>query len=200
LRWSLVWQKIDEEAHRTTLQEDVTNIAFLGHGIKLSFPATTKSLREKILQNNGVIATEYLPNVHYQKAFFVQRNRLQAALADVVIPVQANAKGGTAHTVRFAKKYGKRLVGIKLPGTTGILEELDNNTHPIVNVFTANGCRALDKLFRDLAEEKGKSTFPYSHFIEKIRKESKFRYIIHSDIEKLKTMLDDLISDIENQE
>ena len=99
--------------HRTSVSEGVRNLAFLGHGINIVFPQETAQTRDRILKAGGAVATEYLPNEHYQKRYFVERNRLQAGLADFVIPVEAHPTGGTAHTVRFARQLGKPVIGIR---------------------------------------------------------------------------------------
>jgi predicted Rossmann fold nucleotide-binding protein DprA/Smf involved in DNA uptake len=44
---------IDEEAHRASLRDRVTNVAFLGTGIKEVFPRHTGGLRQRIVRNGG---------------------------------------------------------------------------------------------------------------------------------------------------
>jgi len=45
----------------------------------------------------------------------IARNRLQAALSDIVIVAQCPEHSGTMHTVRFAQKYGKKVLAVKFP-------------------------------------------------------------------------------------
>ena len=116
---------IDAEAHATSTAIGTRNIAFLGHGINHIFPASTAQERTAIIQKGGAVVTEYLPDERFQKAYFVRRNRLQAAPSNIVIPVEADSKSGTAHTFNFAKAYGKKLVGIRLPGGgSGIADDI----------------------------------------------------------------------------
>ncbi len=95
---------IDQIIHKNSLRFDIKTIAFIGTGILLNYPSGSEKLRQEIHQKGGAIVSEYLPHDSYSAANFVHRNRLQAGLARVVIPVEWQEKGGTAHTVRFAKK------------------------------------------------------------------------------------------------
>jgi DNA protecting protein DprA len=176
---------IDEEAHRSSLIEGITNIAFLGHGINFVFPAATGDLRKQIVERGGAVVTEYLPDDHYQKAFFVERNRLQAALANVVIPVEANPRGGTAHTIRFAQKYGREVIGIKWKGANGILEDLERSGAPIIDILSQEGSKKLDLLFRKLATSARHKTYSLSSLERRVEREIKFRNVTPLDIRRL---------------
>ncbi|BBX60517.1 hypothetical protein TM48_04624 [Mycobacterium shottsii] len=90
---------IDAAAHDAALRYGLRNIAILGHGIDLTFPAATAEIRRRIISNGGAVVTEYPPTEHYRKQYFVQRNRIQAGLADLVIAAEGNSRGGTAHTI-----------------------------------------------------------------------------------------------------
>lgn len=114
---------IDAVAHRETVDLRGQTIAVLGTGIFDEFPATTANLRGPIVQNGGAIITEFFTKERYSRQRFVQRNRIQAALSNVTIPVEARLASGTMHTIRFAKQYGRTVLGVKLAGTE------DNELH-----------------------------------------------------------------------
>lgn len=101
---------VDQIAHQNTLDLGIPNIGVMGTGIEHTYPPNAVELRTAILQLGGVILSEYLPTQNYSAETFVRRNRLQAALSKVVIPIDWASKSGTAHTVRFAHEYGKRLI------------------------------------------------------------------------------------------
>ncbi len=107
---------IDGKVHECTIEHKGQTVAVLGAGIFNDFPATTAYLRGPIVQNGGAIITEYFPKEHYSKQRFVQRNRIQAALSNVTIPVEAATTSGTFHTVRFARQYGRTVLGVKWKG------------------------------------------------------------------------------------
>jgi DNA processing protein len=106
---------IDQTAHIESLNCGIPTIAVLGTGILENYPRNSNQLRDKILSLGGTIVSEYLPHQSYSAENFVRRNRIQAALSDVLIPVEWRLKSGTAHTVRYAKSYGKRVVAVSLP-------------------------------------------------------------------------------------
>lgn len=176
---------IDERAHSISLQNGVTNIAFLGHGINLIFPDKTKELRERIVLQGGAVVTEYLPNERYQKSRFVERNRLQAGLADVVIPVEGGVKSGTAHTVRFAKQLSRPLLSIHFPGCNGLAHELCADGYPAISIGTPSGMCFLDGYLRKWADIAGHETYALRLAEQRLFKEFDYRDIQSRDIEKL---------------
>ncbi|MFJ4089304.1 DNA-processing protein DprA [Pseudomonas psychrophila] len=115
---------IDQTAHVESLSCNIPTIAVLGTGIFENYPKNSGQLRQRILDSGGTIVTEYLPSQSYSAENFVRRNRIQAALSDVLIPVEWKIKSGTAHTVRFAKSYGKRIMGVSLPYHSGPTPEI----------------------------------------------------------------------------
>jgi predicted Rossmann fold nucleotide-binding protein DprA/Smf involved in DNA uptake len=106
---------IDQLAHEYSLRAHVPTIAVLGTGILEDYPRGSEELRERILAAGGSIVTEYLPNASYSAENFVQRNRLQAGLGRVVIPVEWSRGSGTAHTVRFATELRRPIACLRLP-------------------------------------------------------------------------------------
>jgi DNA processing protein len=185
---------IDEEAHHQSLMRNMTNLAFLGHGINITFPASTQDIRRRIVDRGGAVATEYLPNTHYQKSYFVQRNRLQAGISHLVIPVEANPKGGTAHTVDFAQKFGRKMVGIEWDGANGILTKIRSHGHPVVDVLSDAGTRSLDKIIVDLLKERGRDAYPLSLVERLFNNELKRRAVSRADLERLMRAIESQIA------
>lgn len=106
---------IDQMAHVESLNCGIPTVAVLGTGILENYPRNSQSLRHAILESGGTVVTEYLPTQSHSSENFVRRNRIQAGLSDVLIPAEWKVKSGTAHTVRYAKSYGKKIIGVKLP-------------------------------------------------------------------------------------
>lgn len=115
---------VDQLAHIGSLRYGLKTIAVLGTGILENYPKGSEVLRKKILDSGGSIVSEYLPQQSYSAENFIRRNRLQAALCDLLIPVEWSIKSGTAHTVRFAAKYGKGIVNVYMPLTYDSKPEL----------------------------------------------------------------------------
>ncbi|KMU52775.1 MULTISPECIES: DNA-processing protein DprA [Serratia] len=101
---------IDQAAHNASLLFNIPTIAVLGTGVNSNYPKNSDIIREKIIEGNGLIITEYLPNQKPSKENFVRRNRIQAALSDILVPVEWNLKSGTAHTVRKASELKRKIL------------------------------------------------------------------------------------------
>lgn len=106
---------IDQLVHEWSLRSDTPTIAVLGTGILSDYPKGAESLRERILEQGGALVTEYLPRETYSAENFVKRNRLQAALGRLLVPLEWNARSGTAHTVRFATAMRRPIACLRLP-------------------------------------------------------------------------------------
>ena len=115
---------IDQTAHSESNRYGVPTVAVLGTGILDNYPKGSETLRAEILNNGGTVISEYLPRQSYSAENFVRRNRLQAALADILFPTEWQIKSGTAHTVKFANKYGKKIINLHLPGSFAAKPEL----------------------------------------------------------------------------
>ncbi|SFS24137.1 DNA protecting protein DprA [Pseudomonas sp. NFACC42-2] len=115
---------VDQLAHQGSLRYALKTIAVLGTGILGNYPKGSEELRRRILDGGGTIVSEYLPHQSYSAENFIRRNRLQAALCDLLVPVEWGIKSGTAHTVRFAAKYEKAIVNLYMPLTYNSKPEL----------------------------------------------------------------------------
>jgi len=130
---------IDQIIHRKSIRAKKPTIAFIGTGILQNYPSGSEKLRKEICDNGGAIVSEYLPNQSYSKENFVHRNRLQAGLSNVIIPVEWREKGGTAHTVKFAHKFKKQIVCFKLPDWSDSHTELSAAEKLGAEIFTIPG-------------------------------------------------------------
>lgn len=106
---------IDQLVHEISLFLEIPTIAILGNGLFHNYPENSINLRNRILESGGTILSEYFPDTKPTKDSFVHRNRIQAALADVVIPLEWKIKSGTAHTIKFAHQMNKKIVCVETP-------------------------------------------------------------------------------------
>ncbi len=120
---------IDQQIHELSIRHGIPTIAVLGTGIFRHFPAGSEPLREKIINGGGAVVSEYLPDQTYSGENFVRRNRLQAALSSLTIPIQWAIKSGTARTVDHARRMGR-------PILCPCLADWSAETHPEL-VFAA---------------------------------------------------------------
>lgn len=186
---------IDAAAHAAALRDGVRNVAFLGHGTDLVFPAETADLRAKIIESGGCVASEYLPAEHYRKAQFVQRNRLQAGLADLVVAAEGEYASGTAHTVRFAGAYKRPVIGFTWPGAGDLTRAVaEQPTGELLDIFDLAGRRTFDVRCRALADAYGHPTFGLQLVQRQLTREAQLRQLTQEDLARLRATIDSLES------
>ncbi len=103
---------VDGIAHRATLDAGGKTIAVLPCGIDDIAPRTHTQLAHNIVEQGGVLLSEYPDTYPPLRENFVARNRLVAGLADAVLITEAAIKSGTLHTVNFALEQGKPVFAV----------------------------------------------------------------------------------------
>lgn len=103
---------IDSFSHKATLKTNVGTIAVLGNGLNYIYPPENKELEEKILENNGLIISEYDKGTRPSKYTFPARNRIISALSDGVLVIEARKNSGSQITVDFALDQGKNVYAV----------------------------------------------------------------------------------------
>ena len=91
---------IDTIAHKAALKTGRT-VAVLGYGVN-KIPRENLKFFEKIIENGGVIMSEFPPNMDGDKGTFPARNRIIAGLSRGLIVVEAGEKSGALITSGFA--------------------------------------------------------------------------------------------------
>jgi DNA processing protein len=95
---------VDIEAHRLALQYTLPCIAVLPSGLdrEVITPKSNKEYIDKILSNNGLIISQFLPNIIPKKYSYILRNELLANLCSSIWIVKAALKSGTITTAQYA--------------------------------------------------------------------------------------------------
>lgn len=99
----------DTIAHRAALDAGGHTVAVLAHGLHTVSPSSNKHLASEILESGGALISEYGFGSAAIPAHFVKRDRTQAGLAQGVIMIQSDTKGGSLHASRAALQYGRWL-------------------------------------------------------------------------------------------
>lgn len=107
---------IDVAAHRAALEQAVPTVAVVAHGLNTIYPADHRSTAARIINEGGGIVTEYGSDTAIHKGNFLARNRIVAGLADVVVIVESDIKGGAMVTARIAGAYNREVMAV--PGRT----------------------------------------------------------------------------------
>ncbi len=99
---------IDGAAHMAAIQSGKKTIALLGSGLDYCYPEEHRTLFQE-LGTSHLLLSEYTHDIPVRKHHFPARNRLIAALADVVVVVESRIRSGTATTVKEALDLGREI-------------------------------------------------------------------------------------------
>ncbi|MCX6721948.1 MAG: DNA-processing protein DprA [Candidatus Staskawiczbacteria bacterium] len=118
----------DEAAHSAAVKCKGKTIAVMPCGINLIHPGSQKKLYQEILDNNGLIISEYEGLTQPQTFTYVQRDRIVAGLSKAVLVTEAALGSGSLITAGYAQKYGRKIFA--LPGP--ITSELSKGTIKLI--------------------------------------------------------------------
>ena len=104
---------IDGVAQSAALKRGGMSFAVLGCGVDICYPQSNRNLYEA-LEKQGGILSEYKPGTPPLPYHFPMRNRLIAALSDVLLVIEAREKSGSLITVDQALEQGREVLA--LPG------------------------------------------------------------------------------------
>ncbi len=108
---------VDQYTHQICLEQGGKTIAVLGWGIDWPITGNDKKLGEKIVENKGLLISEW-KSQRPTLWTFPQRNRLITALSDEVIVVEAAERSGSLITARLAIKLKRKLWAVPGPITS----------------------------------------------------------------------------------
>jgi len=97
---------IDAAAHSGALEGGGPTIGVLGGGHGCFFPRRNAALAEAMIANGGAVLSPYAPEHPALPAQFLQRNGIVAALADIVVIVEAAERSGALNTAGWAAALG----------------------------------------------------------------------------------------------
>lgn len=100
---------IDSVAHTMALDIGKNTIAVLGCGFNKIFPKDNISLYKRIIENNGLVISEYSPEIEASSSTFLERNRIVSGISIGLLVVEAAHRSGTSVTASLAQKQGKKV-------------------------------------------------------------------------------------------
>lgn len=107
----------DTAAHSGALSGRGTTTAITAFGLDVT-PRNNPYLMRQIVVEGGLLLSEYAPGTQECATTLVERDRLQAGLADAVLLVQSDdKKGGSMHAVRTAIENCKPVFAVDYRGT-----------------------------------------------------------------------------------
>lgn len=173
----------DTVAHKTALDYNGSTIAVLGGGLKRIFPKENYELFNRIIENGGLVITEYENDVEPDKTKFPQRNRIVSAISEGILIIEAAYRSGTSITAQYARQQEKKIFAI--PG------RLDNSFGVGVNKLIKEGAILTTEIEDILINyPQFMNRMRKSETQKKIKKEYKKIYQILSESD---SSIDDLI-------
>jgi len=162
---------IDGAAHQGAIDVNGLTIAVLGSGLDQIYPTKHTNLFHKII-NNGAVISEYDLQTKPLAWHFPIRNRIIAALSDVIVVPEGTIRGGARITVDLALAMGKPVCAI--PGS------IRNRSSELPNSIIKDGATCiLDP--SDLIYELGMPSNPIGWQLQTNKTESKYNSSILID-------------------
>lgn len=105
---------IDKAAH---LAAPGATIAVLGQGLDAPMPTWQRAVAERILEEGGLVLSEFPRALQPDRWTFPVRNRVVAGLARAVVVVEADHKSGARNTAAHGARLGREVLAV--PGALG---------------------------------------------------------------------------------
>ena len=105
----------DTRAHEGCVESNGIGVAVLANGLDRVYPAANRDLASKVLASGGCLVSETPVGAKLSRWAFAYRDRIQSGLSDRVLVIETDVKGGTMHTVKFARQQQRPLACINHP-------------------------------------------------------------------------------------
>ncbi len=106
---------IDGAAHRGALSVNGATVAVMGTGIDTIYPREHANMARQLVDQGGLLLSEYPPGTPPRPAFFPRRNRIIAGLCHGLVVVEAALKSGSLITAHQANQAGRVVMAV--PGS-----------------------------------------------------------------------------------
>ena len=113
----------DACGHRGALKAHGKTTAFLAHGLNTIYPPQNEILAKEILENGGLLMSEYPIGTNLTTYNLVARDRLQSGLSKATLVIQTGKSGGTMHAVHSTLAAHKPLYVVKFQDAYTVAHE-----------------------------------------------------------------------------
>lgn len=103
---------IDTCVHNGALMGRGDTIAVLGCGVDVVYPKVNQNLYDEIINERGMVISEYLPGTAPRSNFFPARNRIISGLSIGSIVIEATYRSGSLITARNANEQGREVYAV----------------------------------------------------------------------------------------
>lgn len=135
---------IDAAAHLGALKASGHTIGVLGAGLECLYPKSNYPLAQAILQNDGLLISEYWPYAGVKAHHFPERNRIISALSLGTLVVEASLGSGSLITAHMALEQNREIFAV--PGS--IHNPQSKGTHALLR----NGAKLVENIEDILSE------------------------------------------------
>jgi DNA processing protein len=132
---------IDGAAHEGACGAGAAPVAVVAGGVDEPYPRRHTRLWERVIEQ-GVVVSESPAGAKTEKWRFPVRNRLMAALSDVVVVIESRLQGGSRHTVDAAMTLDRPIGAV--PGSIRSANSEGTNALLAVGAFPV--CSVTDVL------------------------------------------------------
>jgi DNA processing protein len=129
---------VDYYSHVGCIKGKAKTIAVLGSSVDKPYPKQNEHLAKYILDDGGLIISEYNLDTQVAPSNFPMRNRIISGISDGVLVIEAGEKSGSLITVDFALEQGKNVFA--LPGN--INSAMSKGCHKIIK----EGAKLIDNV------------------------------------------------------
>ncbi len=107
---------IDSCSHREAVDNGITSVGILGHGLDTLYPTQNRKLADRMIENGGLL-TEFISGTKPDRENFPKRNRIVAGMSDAIVVVESKRKGGALITADIGNSYNRDVFAV--PGRAG---------------------------------------------------------------------------------
>jgi DNA processing protein len=116
---------VDATAHKAAVEAGGRTIAVMPCGIERVHPEYQLKLYNDILENNGLIVSEYEGDSQPGYWSYPARNRIVAGLSKAALVIEAGEESGSLITANLAKKFKRKVFAV--PGSIASLVSVGTN-------------------------------------------------------------------------
>ena len=107
----------DIHAHRNALKYNIPTVGVQACGLNKIYPSEHRNDASHMIQQGGMIVSDYMSQDAIHRGNFLARNRIIAALADCTVVIESAAHGGALVTANIASSYSRDVFAV--PGRVG---------------------------------------------------------------------------------